>query len=443
MHRTVWIFFALASLVNAGSHLDFSYGVLEALRDHEDKATEYYEKAYQQDLSSLHLVRMMSKRLAQDGHRPAAIATWKNVLAARAENPSIWIEFGDFLGDIGAGDTLAEKKQLEAYVTAQTLAPGTYAPVQRLIVLARNQGDDTRARELLETLRADDPEAINYYVATTKSLYDSRDQYAAKRIDATYRNALAAQPESTAIARAASDHFRNTSRLEDAIGILRAHTTAAPTSLDLKIRLGILLFSSGKDKEALSTLQAVLAIHPRKALAIESLAKYYRKQGMESDARTYTSALLKLRGGTTTDFTTLADEFLAADDPRSARLLLEKATFDHPEDTALLRKLAIATSRDPETKDNAARIFREADAISTAGDPTDPAFLLADANDLIARGETKAAEEKLRDAIRNFPKTAKKETAAALRALACIWIKDGKNLLAAKALISRAEGMER
>jgi len=103
----------------------------------------------------------------------------------------------------------------------------------------------------------------------------------------------------------------------------------------------------------------------------------------------------------------------------------------------------MASSRDPETKDSAARLFREAEAMADANSPKEPAFLVAAAKELIARGETKAAEEKLRDAIRTFPKEAKAETAAALRALAGIWTSESRNQDAAKALISRAESLEK
>ena len=73
----------------------------------------------------------------------------------------------------------------------------------------------------------------------------------------------------------------------------------------------------------------------------------------------------------------------------------------------------------------------------------DPAFLIESAKELIAQGEVKAAEERLRTAIRNLPKGAKKETAEAMHTLAGIWISEGRNLDAAKALIQRAAAMEK
>jgi hypothetical protein len=62
---------------------------------------------------------------------------------------------------------------------------------------------------------------------------------------------------------------------------------------------------------------------------------------------------------------------------------------------------------------------------------------------LIEQGQTKAAEERLRTAIKTFPAEAKKETANALRRLALLWETENRNLDAARALRQRADGLDR
>ena len=54
----------------------------------------------------------------------------------------------------------------------------------------------------------------------------------------------------------------------------------------------------------------------------------------------------------------------------------------------LLQKLAIATRRDPETRENAARLFREAEAAKPEAVKNEPAFLIESAETLIAQGQT-------------------------------------------------------
>jgi Flp pilus assembly protein TadD len=433
---------AMVSAVNAGSLLDFSYGKLAELRGEDERALEYYEKAYTADPTALPLVRLIVEKKRAVGDRAAALEIFGKLVEARPDEPMIRIEYGDFLGHVGKGDTMAERLQEESYAKALEAIPGDLLPIERLIRTARQRGDDDRARKLLETLHTDSEDAVRYYVATTKSLYDSRDEAAAARIDARFLQAMADEPARSGIARAASDHFRQTGRLGDAIAILRDHIAARPSSLDLRIRLGILHFTAGENEEGVRVLREVLEIHPKKALAHESLAKHFRQTGQVPEARHHAAELLALRGGTPEEFLTLADELLGASEFRAARILLEKAVFRHPDHATLMMKLALATSRDPETKDGAAPLFRLAETLLANPADMDPKFLLASAKELIAQGQNKAAEERLRNAIRTFPKDAKEETATALRALAALWISENRNADAAKALISRAEALE-
>jgi len=56
--------------------------------------------------------------------------------------------------------------------------------------------------------------------------------------------------------------------------------------------------------------------------------------------------------------------------------------------------------------------------------------------------QTKAAEERLRTAIRTYPPDKKKETAAALRRLAGIWQAEKRNEEGAKSLLQRADSLD-
>lgn len=439
--RKAWLPFLLSlSGSYGGALLDFSYGVLERERGEVDASAARFAKAYEADPLAMPLVRIIAAARKEDD-RAAALDAYERVIAARLDEPFIALEYGDFLGDVGRGDTLALRKREEIYAKVLEAMPGEYIAIERLIRTARERGDDDRARELLEKLTTDSEQAVRYYVATTKSLYDSRDEAAAARIDVRFSEAMDSHPGWAGIALAASDHFRQSNRLEEAIGILRKHVEARPSSLDLKIRLGILLLSGKQDEEAVKVLREVLEVHPRKALAHESLAKHLRQNGQLTQARSHAAELLGIRGGTTEEFLELADELTADGEFRSARILLEKAVFRNPDDAKLMMKLAIAASRDPGKKDSAPRLFREAEAMLENPADMDPAFLLESSKELLAQGQVKAAEERLRNAIRTFPKEAKKETAAAMRALAGIWISENRNHDAARALISRAEAM--
>lgn len=429
--------------LHADSLLDFTYGALEEVRGNQDAARGYYQSAYEKNPSALPLVRLEVDRLLDANERGAAFGVYEALLDSRPDDAMLRIEFGDFLDSVGRGDALADAKRLKAYESGLEMTPGDYLPIERLIRYARDNGNDERARELLEVLKLDSPEAVRYYVSTTKSLYDSRDKAAQGRISKCFASVMDDHPEWAEIARVASDHFRETGDLDKAISILHQHVEVRPSSLDLRIRLGILMFVADRDSEGVKILNEVLAIHPKKALAHESLAKHYRQEGMMEEARHHSAELLKIRGGSAEEFIALADEMAEAGEVRSARLLLEKAAFDFPDDTELMMKLALATARDPETKGDAARLFRESENMLANPADMSPEFLLQSARELIAQGQAKAAEERLRNAIRSFPPEAKKESAAAMRELAGIWISEERNLDAADALIKRAESLEK
>jgi tetratricopeptide (TPR) repeat protein len=173
------------------------------------------------------------------------------------------------------------------------------------------------------------------------------------------------------------------------------------------------------------------------------LAKYYRRKDDLEKARPHAVEALKIRGGDADEFLELAQELLDLERPRDARLLLEKGIFDHPEDADIAVKLAVATQTDESTRDQAAWRFREAESLSGVDGPaTEPSFQLAFSDYLLESGQTAAAESRLRSAIKAYPADATAETAMALRKLAQIWLDEGRNESAARALLKRADGLE-
>ena len=436
----IFLLFA-ASLAEAGNpRTDFAVGVLAESRDDAAEATLRFENARKADPLALPLVRRAVRARLAEGARPAAVKLYRDLAAARPDDLEIQLACADFLEQQGGGDALALKLADETLEAALQKNPGHPEIIRRLFQRAPSAGDKSRR---LDQLAADDPASVLLYATLTRSLFDSADAAAREKLDRRFLSAVESYPENPGLARAASEYFRDTERPDQAIDILKRHIEAAPSSLDLRTRLGILHFTAQRDAEGEAALKEVLAIHPRQALAHQSLAKFYRLRDPPGPARFHAGELLKIRGGSPADFIKLADEWLAADDPRQARILLEKAVFDHPQNFELANQLAIATRRDPATRDLAARLFREAEALRSADRKPEPAFLIESAEALIAQGQSKAAEERLRAAIKSFPPEAKKETAAALRRLALLWETEGRNVNAARALRQRADALDR
>ena len=436
----IFLLFA-ASLAEAGNpRTDFALGVLAESRDDAAEATLRFENAREADPLALPLVRRAVRARLAEGARPAAVKLYRDLAAARPDDLEIQLACADFLEQQGGGDALALKLADETLEAALQKNPGHPEIIRRLFQRAPSAGDKSRR---LDQLAPDDPAAVLLYATLSRSLFDSADAAAREKLDRRFLSAVESHSENPGLARAASEYFRDTKRPDQAIDILKRHIEAAPSSLDLRTRLGILHFTANRDAEGEAALKEVLAIHPRQALAHQSLAKFYRLRDSPGPARFHAGELLKIRGGSPADFIKLADEWLAADNPRQARILLEKAVFNHPQNFELANQLAIATRRDPATRDLAARLFREAEALRSADRKPEPAFLIESAEALIAQGQSKAAEERLRAAIKSFPPEAKKETAAALRRLALLWETEGRNVNAARALRERADALDR
>lgn len=423
--------------------LEFALGVLAESRGDAEEADRRFENARVADPLAWPLVSRAVIREVAAGNRPAAVKLYRDLAAARPDDLEIQLGYADFLDEQGRSDALALKLSAQTLEAALRKHPAHPQLIRRLFHYAQRAGDNPRQIALLDPLPPDDPESVLLYASLSRSVFDAQDSAARDQVDQRFLRAMESHPESRVLARAASEHFRDTGRAEQAIDVLKRHAAAVPSSLELRTRLGILCLAAKRDAEGESALKEVLAIHPRQAIAHQTLAKFYRLRDQPDPARFHASELLKIRGGSPAEFLKLADEWLAVDDPKQARILLEKAVFDAPDHPELARKLAIATRRDPATRDSAARLFREAEATGPDLAATEPTFLLESAEVLIAAGQSKAAEERLRAAIKSYPPEAKKETAAALRRLALLWETEKRNPDAARALRQRADALDR
>ncbi len=424
------------------ARLEFAFGVMEESRGNEAIATTHFEAARVADPLALPLVRRAVAARMAAGDRAGAVTLYRNLANARPDDLAVQLVYTDFLEQHGGGDSLALKLANETLVKALEKHPGNSEILRRLTEQALAAGDRGRQQELMEMLAADDAAAAILYASISRRLAEPDDTAARTKVDQRFQRAMKVFPSDPVLARAAADHFRESGRLDEAIAVLELHVNAAPSSLALRTRLGVLFFSAKRDAEGEAALKEVLEISPNQTLAHQALAKFYRLRDMPELARVHTSELLKIRGGSPADFTKLADAWLQAGQPREARLLLEKAAFDHPESPEILEMLAIATRRDPETASLASRLFREAEAARPADSPVSPAFQLESAEALIDSGQTKAAEDRLRAAIRAFPAEATRETATALRRLALLWEAENRNADAARALRQRADALE-
>lgn len=421
--------------------VEFAMGVRAAERGDLAASQTAFENAWKLDPKALPLVQKLAAYRLEAGDRAGAVKLYRDLAQEVPERMDVQLAYASVLEQTGAGDAMAQKLAVEILEKALAKKPDNLGVMSRLLNLLRSRGETEKSMALMEKLPPSDPEAVLLYASMSQAMFKGNDIEARDRVDQRYLGALQEHPENPVLARAGSEYFRTTGRMDEAIRILMEHVKASPWSLDLRTRLGILLFSAQREAEGEAVLMEVVEIRPKSELALQSLAKHHRLKGNEKEARHYGAELLKVKGGSPREFVILADEFLSAGDPRAARLLLEKGVFDYPNRPELAMKLAVATRLDPETKAKASRLFREAEAAMGDMKP-DATFLMESADCLLEEGQTKAAEERLRTAIRSFPPEKKKETAAALRRLASLWDSENRNAEAANALKQRADALD-
>jgi Tfp pilus assembly protein PilF len=436
---------AFPVLAAENPRLEFAKALLDQSHGDFGSANDLLEKARLADPLARALVARAAQRHLTAGDLASAVTLYREWAEKTPDQLPNQLTYVDFLREQGRGDAVAEKLATATLDSALRRFPDHPSLLERLFRTSEARGDRARSLALFESLIKPEslsPDRALMAARWSAVLFPADDAAARERLDRIFTRAVEEAPGSRSLARVASEHFRKTGRIDRAVEILTRHAETAPTDLDLRVRLGILQFSAKRPTEAVKTLEAVLEIDPKRALAHESLAKFYRQENQPDLARRHADAVLKIRGGSTDEFLELGEEWLVANEPKKARILLEKGLFDHSNSSALAEKLAIASRRDPETRAKAARLFREAEALRSADAKPDPAFLVEFAEALIEESQTVPAEERLRQAIRAYPATAKKESATAMRRLAGLWETQGKNADAARSLRQRADAMD-
>jgi len=443
-----WISIAIASSGilfaqdTAVARREYAQAVLAGLRGDAQGKARHEEAARIAHPTALLLADRAARRAIKAGDIKTASTLYRTLAQDRQDSLQAQFLYTDFLRSQSAEDDFALRLAVEKLEELRKKQPTHPEILERLLRLYEQQ----LQREKSEALYQDylkhaqaDPAVAEMF---SRILRDQDDAQSQEQLDKMYRQRIEETPGDPNLARSASEHFRKTKRLPEAIALLQKHVKAAPSSLDMRVRLGILLLANKQEAEGEAALLAALAIDPSLYVAHQSLAKHYGQQQKPEQARKHRSEMLKLRGGDASEFLEVSQEYLNAKDAKAARILLEKACFDYPKDVDLLYLRAVATHLDAAESAKAPALFDEAEKL--AKEPTrNPLYLRHAAESYWTAKQTEKAESRLRDAIKAYPATQKKESAAAIRLLASWWQQQNKNADAAKALLQRAEMLER
>lgn len=215
----ICLLLASALAVADNARLEFAYGVLETMRG-VNTAQDHFENARLADPTALPLVSRAVRARMAAGDRSAAIKLYRELAAARPEELEIQLTYADFLDQQSNGDSLASQLADATLAAALAKNPGHPQVILRLFQHALTAANKLRQIELLEQLSADDPASVLLHASLSRSMAAADDAAAREKVDQRFLHAVELHPELPALARAASDHFRETERPEQAIALV-------------------------------------------------------------------------------------------------------------------------------------------------------------------------------------------------------------------------------
>ena len=421
---------------------EFAKAVLSDLRGDQNGKSKHEEAARVAHPQAILLADRAAKRALRSGDTKTASTLYRQLANDRADSLHAQFLYTDFLRAHSADDDYAWQLAVDHLEKIKTLQPTQPEVLERLLRLYEQKGERQQSEKLYQdylTQPNNDPAVAAMF---HRILRDQDDATSREHLDRMYREKMTDTPGDERLARQASEHFRKTKRLGEAIDVLQQHVKAMPSSLDLRVRLGILQLAHHQEKEGEATLLDTLKIDPSLFLAHQSLAKLYDQQNKADLARKHRTEMLKLRGGDVSEFREVAEDLLRAKEAKAARILLEKACFDFPKDADLAYLHAVATHLDAEQAEKAAERFDLAQQLAQTP-TTNPLYLRHASEAYWGAKQTEKAESLLRAAIKAYSAKEKKESAAAMRLLASWWKQQDKNPDAANALLQRAEMLEK
>lgn len=429
---------------------EYARGVFAELDGAPASARLHFETALERDLHSFVLAQKAASLQEQTGDQPAATRT----LRQYAENHPLQLDpqlyFADFLKRQVSTDEAARNSMMDILSKANLRFPNHPEVYTRLIHLHENLGQRNQSLEVLRDQLTVTSAGAEHWIALeplVKTLLPGGSKQLENALHLIIEKIIETGLHLPLAARRASDHYQKNGQLAEAIDILEKHVEIQPDSLGLRIRAGLLQLYNRDEDAALRTLHTTLQIDSDQPLAHKALAQFYSRKGQLGPSLHHQAEVLRITGGAPTDFLQLAKQFLDSGNSRKARLTLEKAHFDYPDNPSIVAQLAIATLREGDfTK--ASRLFRQTENLvdslpgAKKASVLGPTFQIEFATALMQVGDSTGAETRLRDAIRRIAPERPGHTALALRKLARVWIEQNRNLAPAASLLNRAKALD-
>lgn len=424
----------------------------------------------QKDPHSYHLASKISNAYWHNDKPRKASQTLHQFAKAHPQHLTAQLRYTNFLHAVSPRDETARQlaiDTLERAIQNHGLSPTLFSNLlnryeqgeerPKSLDLYQKFSTQKKASSPDQSSQLDDPSHWQSLLNAARTLFPANSPEFQSANDRAHQNLHRTSLDNPDVARQISEYYRKKSNLPQAITTLQEHLDLTPSSHSLRTRLAILQLANKQPDDGESTLLLNLSIDPRQPLAHNTLAKHYQRNNQNEKRLYHRAQALRFGSGVPAEFLALANELLLTNNlthTHNARLLLEKARFDHPSNLEILAQLAIATARDTTSPNHtlaASRLFRQAETLITElpSDEQDEARALLSSDfqlefaTLLLQSKSpqsiQLAETRLRQAIRSIPPDQPQKSARALASLAQLWLDQNKNHAAAHSLLRRAK----
>ena len=251
--------FAIVASATAGASpkLDFAYGILAGQRGDRAAEAAAMEKARAGDPLAFPLVTRVAEQRHAAGDLEGASTLYREFARDQPLRLEGQLAYADFLRSASPDDDFAAKIARDTLEAALKNFPGDLDVRSRLFRIYESLEQRDRSLAVFESLAGPDAGIRETLMAVdmARTLFPKDDAASRSRMDDFLERACGRSPENRLLARTASEHFRTTGRLPEAVGILADHVAAAPSSLELRTRLGILQLAAAREAENLSGVE--------------------------------------------------------------------------------------------------------------------------------------------------------------------------------------------
>ena len=223
-------------------------------------------------------------RLKEKDEMDAAFEMYNHCLAIDSQSAATLYELGKFymyLGQLEKGENFLRK--------AMQTQPGNYWYKETLASYYQRKGEDAKAIDVIEDMVGQFPSRLEPLMALV-DLYNRTKDY--QKVIHTLDRLEQLDGKSEQISMEKFRMYLAMDNNEKAFSEIEALVKEYPYEMRYLTMLGDVYMENGKEEEAYSTYQKVLAQEPEYAPAMLSMASYYEKMGEDSLYRTQLDALL-------------------------------------------------------------------------------------------------------------------------------------------------------